>query len=355
VIKLLVNGKQYAGWKSARVTRGIETVSGTFELSYTDRWTGQAKPWAIYEEDECTVSLDEQIVITGHVDKREVSFNESDHSLSVSGRDRTGALVDCSASLKKWEFHSTPLLTLAKELCKPLGVPVVLAANVKPAKPPEKTTIDPGDSAFDALEKACRIAGVLPVSDGLGGLMLMRPGSTRTTTALTEGQNIKSASATFDATGRFHTYKVLGQHKGSDKLNGAQAAHVAGTATDANVRRSERTHIVRPEGNVTPEQAKRRAQWEATTRAVRGDVVTVVVQGWTQSDGTLWPINAIVPVLSPTLGIFGNMLITQTVFSVDANSGTLTQLSLRRPDAFDPEPVVSKDKTELWKEIARGV
>jgi prophage tail gpP-like protein len=354
-LRLHVGGIMYGGWKSVRVTRSLECIAGSFDLSVSDRWGGQQTPWPIAEEDECSIVIDGTPVITGYVDRRSLSYGAEEHQLSVGGRDRTGALVDCSAVLSKWEFLNVSVLALAQHLAKPFGIPVRLQPGLAPQKPIVKLTVDPGDTAFDALERACRIAGVLPVSDGLGGLVLTRAGSARATTALVEGQNILGASVDYDASRRFRRYVVMGQHQGSDDWSGAGAAGVKGEAQDANVRRGARVCLVRPEGAVTPEHARRRAEWEAKVRAARADAVTVTVQGWKQADGSLWPLNALVPLRSPMLGIDGELLIAQVTNGIDDGGGTVTTLSLARPDAFIPEPVISTASTQRWKEISGGV
>jgi prophage tail gpP-like protein len=354
VIKLLVEGFAYEGWKAVRVTRGIESLAGYFELSVSDRWAQENKAWPIGPEDECQVVINDTKIITGHVDRRSHSISASDHTLTVAGRDLVGDLIDCSAQLDKWEFANISVLKFAEKLCAPYGIRVTLQDGVSLPKSPGKLSIDPGETASEALEKACRLSAVLPVSDGLGGLLLTRVGTDITTTALVEGVNILTASADYDGSSRFHTYKVLGQHKGSDTLNGTVAASVKGTAEDLNVKRTARTMLVRPEGNVTAEHAKARAQWEATVRAARAETVTVMVQGWSQADGTVWPVNALAKIKCPSIGIDGVMLVTTAEYTLD-DSGTLTRLTLRRPDAFKPEPTIKKTSETQWKEVARGV
>lgn len=356
-IALTVNSRAYAGWKSARVTRGIESISGGFELSVSDRWEAGTAPWPIYEWDECKLSLAGQTVITGYVDKRSVSYGAGEHALSVSGRDKAGQLVDCSYLGPPWEWLTTPVLTVAQRVAAQQGVAVSLQAGLSPGAPPAKISADPGDSCHNVIEKLCRKAGILAVSDGAGGVVLMRPGSTRATTELVEGENILAASGDFDGSSRFRRYVVLGQHQGTDQFFGASAAGVRGEATDDAVARAERVLLVRPEGNVTPESARRRAEWEATVRAARGDAVSVTVQGWTMASGVLWPVNALVRVRSPSIGVDGDMLIAQAVYSV-GEDGTKTVLTLRRPDAFLPDPSVSnppKGSANYWKEIRHGV
>jgi prophage tail gpP-like protein len=355
-LRLIVNGVRYAGWKTAQVTRGVESISGGFSLSVSERWDGQSKPWPIVEGDECKLFIGDVPIITGYVDRRSLSYTADDHSLTVSGRDATGDLVDSSALLGRWEFLGVPLLTFAKRLCDPFGIEVEIQPGLTLPKPAAKLTIDPGDTVFEALERACRLAAVLPVSDGLGGLLLTRTGSTRCTTALVEGENILGAAADYDVSGRFRRYVVLGQRAGSDNDYGSAVAAVKGEAQDLNVGRAARTLVIRAEGAVTTGYARRRAEWDAKIRAARGDAVSVLVQGWTEGDDTLWPANALVPVRSAWLGVDGEMLITQATYSLDENSGATTELLLRRPDAFLPEPVVVRGGGGgLWKEITGGI
>jgi prophage tail gpP-like protein len=352
-IVLTVNGLNFAGWKTARVTRSLEAIAGGFELSVSDRWREGQEPWQIFPEDICALTLAGQRVISGYVDRQTPAYSAGEHSLSVAGRDKTAALVDCSALGPPWEYLSTPALTILQRLADPFGVTVVLQPGLTLGKLPEKVTVNPGDSVFSVMETICRKLGVLAVSDGNGGVLIMRPGSTRAMTALVEGENILSGSATFDATGRFARYVVLGQSQGTDDWFGSGTAGVRGEATDTGVLRGSRVLVVRAEGNVTPALATARAKWEAAVRAARGDTVTVSVQGWTQGDGALWPLGALVEVRSPRLGVDGEMLITETVFEV-SDGGTTTQLTLRRPDAYLPESA-RRGGDYQWEEIRRGV
>lgn len=352
-VALTVNGKTYGGWKSVRVARGIEVGAGAFELSVTDRWDDDRQPWPIVQEDACQVSVSGVPLITGYVDKVGLAIGASEHSFSVSGRDKVGDLVDSSALLDKWEYKSFGILQFATKVAEPYGVKVSLQSGLVPGTPADKLTVDPGERAFETIEKACRLFGLLPISDGKGGLLLTRAGTGRTTTSIVEGQNLLSGSSEFDAVGRFRTYLVVGQH--SAKKNRKLGVQIKGSATDENVHRTARTLVIRPEHACTVDQANKRAQWEATVRASRGDSVSVDVQGWTQADGTLWPINALVDVQAPSLAVKGRVLITATDFSLD-DSGEVTRLTLRDPRSFLPEPKIRQGGgANYWKEIVKGV
>lgn len=353
-IKLRVSGQEYSGWKTARVTRGIEAVAGGFELGVSDRWAGQEKPWPIREEDECALFIGGKQIIKGVVDKRAPSFGSREHSLKVSGRDKTAEMIDCSADVGVWEFVNTNLLALASQLASPYGIDVSMQPGIDPPAPVARLTIDPGETSFEALERACRLAGMLAVSDGDGGLVLTRAGTARCGTSLVQGENILSASGNFDSTGRFRHYKVLAQHQGSESLYSTQAAGISGTAEDSGVRRASRSLIIRADGNASQAQARTRAQWEAIVRAARGQAFHVTVQGWTQGDGSLWPINALVHLKSEYLEVDSDVLISEATYSLEAG-GTTTQLTLKRPDAFKPKPTVAVVNSGLWSELGGAI
>lgn len=351
-VGLLVGGANYTGWESVKITKSIETVAGTFELTASERWANAGKDWPINEEDECVVSIGKDTLITGYVDSREPEYAEGAHSLSISGKDKAAAIVECSADLGVWEFVNYDVYKLAKKICDPHGIKVSIQPGLQ-FTAVKKLAVEPGDTGFTVLEHACRLAGVLPVSSGDSEIILTQAGDARAKTDLVEGKNIKRAKGKFDASGRFSTYKLLGQHATSPEFFGEQAAHIQASATDPNVKRTSRTLIVRPEGNVTAEYAKLRVQWEATVRAARADSVQITVHGWRMSDGNLWPVNALVHVKSPKLRVDGDMLISEVTFEAASETGKLTTLKLRRPDAFKPEPLVQSDG--LWKEISKGV
>lgn len=361
-VSLEVGGRAYRGWQRVSVTRGIESIAGSFSLGVSERWETQGEPWPIGEGEPCVVKVAGEPVITGYLDERAPEFDASNHSVDVSGRDATGDLVDSSLELDRWEFSDVDVLSLARKICAPFGLGVKLQPGLTLAAVtiPKRFSIDPGDTAFSALENLCRTAGVLPVSDGLGGVMLTRGSSSRASTDLVEGVNVLSGSARFSIAGRFRTYKVLGSHKGSDNLNGSAAARVRGTALDPAVPRAARTLIVRPEGNVTAAQAKTRAEWEATTRAAKAVSASVTVQGWRQSNGKPWPVNVVTRVKLPTLGLDAvDMLIASATYSASIAAGTTTRLELRRPDAYRPDPSIRSGSgtggNNYWPEIVKGV
>jgi prophage tail gpP-like protein len=336
---LIVEGRRYSGWKSVRVTRSIESIAGSFSFEATDRWADQPV-WPIHEEDRCRVVIDGMGVIDGYVDKLGVSISKDARTMSCSGRDRAAALVDCSAILSGWTVKNIDVAQFAADVAKPFGIRVRVQSGLKLDEIP-KLSFSPGDSAFDVIRRVAGDASVLLVSDGGGGVVITRAGDERADPIVEGGDGITNApilaaSIEHDASERFQHYVLAAQPAATDEAYG-DATQVMAGASDAGVRRGNRVLIMQPERGYNHADARRVADWEARTRAARGTRVSVTVQGWSQPNGRLWPINALTYVSAPSLGLDGDMLISQVDYSA-SESGQTTEISLVNPATFTPSP-----------------
>lgn len=332
---LTVDGTVFTGWEKITVQRSIEAAAGAFSFTVS-----QEKPWPIVPGKKAVVSLGGVPMITGWIDKASIQLSESSHTITVSGRDTAGDLVDCAVEHPSGEFVGQTLMQIATAVCKPFGITVAAKTATGGAFP--KFAVQPGESAWQCLERLARQRGVLLVSDGLGGVQFIQPGAEDIGVALVEGENIKSASADFDDQERFSKYIVRGQATGSDDGWGDAAAKISASATDPNITRYRPT-IVLSEGNTTSAIAKTRALFEASVRAARAAKFTVQVAGWKISEtGGLWLPNKLVTCKVPTLDLDGKMLISSIEYSQDSNSGTNATLSLARPAAFQATAITKK-------------
>lgn len=357
--KLVVNGGEYSGWKSVSITRSMETIAGQFQLEVSDRWASRAESWPIREEDQCRVVIDDETVIDGFVDVRSPALAGQQVALAYSGKDRAAALVENSgivtgADVKgnKWTYRNVSVLEFCQAIAKPFGIAVTVQSGLALPKVPQ-IVAHPGDDAFEMMSKAANDDGVLLVSDGKGGVVVTRRGTTRAT-ALVQGVNVMGAAGAFDMTDRFYRYLIASQVPGTEDDDTGEQANVIAEAFDLGVRRKDRVKLIRPEKNYNRADAKRRADWEARVRAAKSEKFQITVQGWRQSSGSeLWPINALVTVDIPRLGLRGDMLISQTQHTV-GDGGRVTLISVVRPDAFEPEPKAFTKGEGGWKELRKG-
>lgn len=335
---LQVNGRNYGGWKSVRITLGMEQIAGTFELSVSERFPGQPQAWPILPGNECRLLVKGRPVITGYVDEVAPSYDQASHGVQVTGRDRTGDLVDCSAIHKSGEWHGTALDRIAADICAPFGIKVITAAGV--GKPFGRFALQEAETAFEALERAAKMRGVLLMSDGNGGLLLTRAASERVATALVKGQNIEKASGQFSHKDRHSRYIIKGQSPGSEDSTPEHNTQTKAEALDGAVRRYRPLIILAEQGDGGTYAD--RAKWERNVRAGRASRVSCTVTGWEHAGG-LWLPNRLVQVRDDFLGVDGDLILAQVVLSLDGE-GSLAHLELCRREAFELIAVAEPQK-----------
>jgi prophage tail gpP-like protein len=338
-LTLTVNGFVYGGWQSASVTLGMEQIAGTFELAITDQWPGHPEKWAINPGDECRLKLGAETLITGYVDDVAIDYDKETHSIKVTGRDRTGDLVDCAAIHKSGQWSSATLAKIAEDLCTPFGIPVTVMVNI--GKAFTGYALNDGETAFEALERAARMRGVLLLSNGTGGLMINRAGTTRCPATLIKGVNIERGSGHFSHKDRFSHYIVKGQTSGippwAEQGNNSVPEvkkHTQPKAVrhDGNVKRYRPLIIIADQGESSTYDD--RAVWEMNVRSGRSARSTYTVTGWEAKPGRVWRINELITVTDDFIGTPDDMLCAQVKFTLDDN-GSRTELELCRKSAFE--------------------
>jgi prophage tail gpP-like protein len=330
IAELKVDDAIYGGWKTLRVTRSIELLAGTFDLTITERWPGQAEASPIRPGQACQLLLDGDPVITGFVDSLAIDFEADRHLLRVSGRDKTGDLVDCSAVHKTGQWHNVKLDQLARDLVKPYGLSVIVDADIGKAFP--SFNIQEGETVFECLDRAARAKALLLTSNPLGQLVITRSGNSRRDDALIEGENIKASRGEFTWKERFSSYTVKGQGRlGAD----GDQEHAAGSGKSVDdVISRHRPLIVIADNHSHKASLRDRAEWERNVRRGRSARGSITVQGWRPLGGKLWMPNARVDVTSPMLWLDrAEMLIVGCTWTLD-EKGTMTELAIARPEAF---------------------
>jgi len=337
-ISLYIDGKIYSGWKSLNVTRSMEAISGSFTIAMVNKLTDKnGNILAVNAGDKCVLYLGNDAVITGYIDDVDKSHDATTRTFTVSGRDKTMDLIDCTPPEPK-QFTNKTLSEIAKSICEAFGISVVTEGDVGGAIP--NFRLDPTAQISGQLEEKARSKNIIINSNTKGELVFAKVSKEKIEEKLINGQNILSASFKDSFKDRFSKYTTLGQSiKGSSK----------GVAKDEKIKRF-RPMAFSPETTSDGVTAKKRAQWEAIIRAGRSSELSIKVQGWRRKNGNLWEVNRLVDVEDSWLEIKETFLITQIIFTLDDSSGTLTVLTLKRQDAFttadsikienDPSPIV---------------
>jgi prophage tail gpP-like protein len=338
-VRLKVDGSLYGGWQQISIRRSMEYLCAAFDLTLTDRWAGTSTARPIRPGAACTVLVDGTPIIAGYVDDANPTYTDRRHGITVSGRDLTGDLLDCSAP--STQFSGRTLDQVAKALCKPYGIGVSSLTDVGAAFATLKN--NEGDTVFETLEQAARIRAVLILSDGLGNLILSRAGTDRLSTALATGKNILECEARYSHRDRYSKYTVKGQTAGSNDWYGEDAAQPMGSASDSAITRY-RPLTVLAESSVDKAAAAKRAEWERNVRFGRSRRLSYTVPGWFHANG-LWEPNHLVRVRDAYLGLDDYRLISGVNLTLNRD-GFRAVLELVPRETF--VLVELPEATDLW-------
>jgi prophage tail gpP-like protein len=343
---ITIGGINYGGWTSVRVTRSLEQLAHSFSVSFTDRWTDQNKAIPAHRGDACTVlyrgTRGDQVVTTGWIDENTLDYDATTRTLGLSGRSTTGDLCDCAAIHQGGSWSGVGLLRIAQDLCRPFGVSVSSAVDL--GRPFSVFKLNDGETVFQALERACRMRGVIMTTHGSGALVFQRTGQTIVATTIERGVNILRGSKRDSHADRFSQYTVkIQMSAGGSAGDDMTTPHPAlkRTALDSHVTRYRPTIITAETEDSGPELQKR-ADWERNVRAGRACRLTYTVQGWENSAG-LWAPNTLVRVVDQDAEVDDELLIVTVTFE-RSGQGTTTTLELTQPGAFDVEPLPPKVK-----------
>lgn len=331
-ISLVIGGEAFLGWTALSIDRGIDTLCGAFELELATRDGTGLPELPIADGAACAIVLGGAPLITGYVDRITRVLEKEGRSLRIGGRDKACDLVDCSAMNSPGSWRGLKLEAIANTLAEPFGIAVTIAADT--GKPLVKFALQPGETAFAAIERLCRYRGLIAFSDGRGGVTIGNPDSGLRCGAVIEGENVLSIETERDFSGRFSSYTVKGQASATDAAAGAVVAQVKGMASDAGVRRYRPLLIIGEEQS-DASSLTLRAAWEAQTRAGRAIRHTVTVPGWfADGAGLVWQPGARTRAVVHSHGLDGDLLIERVSLRRDNESGTVSELTLVPPEAW---------------------
>ena len=382
LVEIRVGGKRYGGWKSVLITSSIEQVARAFALEVTENFPGNTAFTALQTGELVQVYIGEDLVCTGYITSTPIRYDGKTITVQVQGKSRTVDLVDCcppsaayappAASANLWSevkgksgkaqaspstaakpqtsWKNLPAGRIIEELAKPYGITLTISAESNEVK---THTVNPGETVFESIKRLITKDNLVLTDDEAGNLVLVEPGgAAQATDALELGGNILKASARFDASARFSHYVALGQHAGTDEDFGRTAAEDKGIAVDPEVKRF-RLKVLKDSGQASLKTAGDRAQFEANFQAARFRAVTYTVQGWRQSDGSLWRPNTKVIVRDQTLFPGGlEMLVVQTKLQL-SSAGMTAELGLMPPDGYrrDAAKTDTKQTSSTWTNV----
>ncbi|MEC5321133.1 phage tail protein [Brenneria populi subsp. brevivirga] len=335
-LNLTVGKKSLKGWDRVRVTRSIERLPSDFDLGLMDYYVEDKSAQLVSPGDECTVSLGDDLVITGYIDRWESSISPTRHEVRAMGRGKCQDLVDCSAEWSGNVISSATALQIAKKLSEPYGISV--SSDVSDMSTVPQFTLNWGESPQEIIERVSRWAALLYYDKPDGSLYLTRVGTKSAASGVEQGKNVERAIYQTSIDERFSNY--TGISMSVTPLGGDYSSVTKATAQDPDISSMRyRNRIILVESTmVVADKARDCILWEMNRRYGRSKQLSVMVDSWRDSSGALWEPNTLIPISLPIMGIDSeNWLLGEVTFTRDDN-GTHAQMLLMPPEAFTVQP-----------------
>lgn len=344
-VKLAINGSFFEGWQSISIKRSMKAISGAFTLGVQTKWAHKMEAWKISPFDTAILLIGDEELITGYVDEVAPSIDADALGVTVSGRDKTGDMVDCSVDQNPSAWTNISLLTLGKRVASEFGVGITVDPTAQSVvnTPFPSWKINQGESAFETLDRAAKLRGILLTNDGKGNIVYTRAGTSKTASDIVQGVNMLTARARYDMKNRFSRITVKAQDGGLDGATPDVDFSPKASATDSGVPRFRPLMII-AEGAASATICKQRANWEVSNRVGKSTAVSITIPGWRQGDGSLWKPNQVCRVNAPGIGLNTDLLVSEVIFNKEKEN-TTTELLLEPASAYtaDPTQIAKKD------------
>jgi prophage tail gpP-like protein len=328
-LSLLVAGRVHRDWAAFDIDSDLMIPADAWRVAL-GLAQGEPPP-DVRPGAPCELRIGDDTVMTGRIDAYDHDIAKDMHSLTMHGRDGAAVLVDCSAPV--FVAQQTTLDEIIAKIVRPLGISKVrIDAQTQYTR--EKINIEPGDTAWNALQHAAEANGLWPWFAPDGTLVVGGPDYSAAPVATLilrrgdagGGNNIISLRRSEDISDRFSEVTVLGQTHGTAIAAGKHA--LKATEKDTGVA-WHRPKIVTDHEADNEALTRARARKLIADARIRGFTLEAKVQGYRTPGGVLWAPGQRVTIVSEPHGIEGVYFLMGRKFTLSRNGGSVTELRFK--------------------------
>ncbi|KDB09519.1 hypothetical protein LIG30_1491 [Burkholderia sp. lig30] len=337
-ISVLIGGKAHREWTSYSIDSDLLVPADAWEVTLS-RPNG-TMPADINKGAAVQVRVGGDTVLVGYVGYVRRRTAKGSKSFSISGRDLAAILRDCSAPI--FTAKQVSLEEVVANIVRPLGIQKIRIDTAQEVPGWDKISIDPGETAWDALQHAAEGVGLWPWFDPDGTLVIGGPDYNAQPVASLilredgKGNNVEWFDEDDSIEERYSEVTVLGQAHGTHLGTGKNAMKV--TVKDPSVT------VYRPKVYVdhdAPNLAacESRARKIISDSALHAHTLRASVRGHRTSDGVLWKPGQRVHVIWEEYGIDAVYFLMGRRFTGgrDSSPGARTTLTLKEDGVWVPD------------------
>lgn len=389
-VSLVIGGKVHSAWTRYQIDSDFLVPSDAW--SVTLGLPDGVFPAAIKRGVPVLVRVGNDVVMSGRIDAVQRRVSRQQVSLSVSGRDGAATLVDCASPV--FTSRQLSLEEVIAQVVRPLGV-TNIRLQAESSGRNDKVSVEPGERAWDTLERAAAARGLWPWFEPDGTLVIGGPDYTKEPVATLilnrdgRGNNVLDLSDRSSINGTFSELTVLAQGHAQGTKSGkaldiididsdeladsdddddglSNIMEVTGSAENGfhglrSVVRDSTAPYYRPQVMVAGD-ADNQAQVDYRARKAMADArlnaydLTAIVKGHRMDNGLLWQPGQRIRVRSEPHGIDDIFFLMGREFSGGRPDNTVTTLRLKEdgiwiPDAYPKKRKTRKRRAKVNKEL----
>lgn len=325
-ITISAGGSSYMSHKECQVSAAFNEAAREFQFVVAAEAGASATNRIFSIGTEITISLSGDLVLTGHIETREPALGPRRADITISGRSKSGDLIDGAAEHDTGQFEDKDPLEIGNEVSKEYGAKWETDQQLEKL---EQYQLTPGETCFRCVEKMVRQQGLTITGTPEGNAKITKAGSERNG-PLMEGVNLYNATANHNGKNRYSKIIVRGQRP---KGHGDDNTEIEVELQDGSVKRHRSVVIVEDE-DTTKERAEKRGKNFKNKSAGDALRATWTTQGFRDDAGKIWTPGALTYTESPYLDISQDMLIEKVVYR-QSEDGSWATLSLVDPKAYD--------------------
>lgn len=325
--RIIIEGHEHKDWLRYSVDSDLQTPADAWQMSLgapAGMLPSYVRPWAKVE-----VRLGDALVMTGRIDALSRRMSKRECVLDVEGRDLAAVLLDCSAPI--FTQRKATLQEICATCVRPLGIEKIVVSGDGAFK---KVAVEPGATAWDALQEAAEASGLWPWFQPNGTLIVGKPDYSAPVAAElilstagdnTTKTNVLDLSVRDSCERTWSEVTVLGQSSGDEEDEGDNTVKHCVKHPSVTYHRP----LIRVEGKTDDtSMADRQAQKLMDEGVMSSCTITARVQGHTTEKGILWEPGQRVHVKVAPLGIDKDMLLMRRTFQ-GGREGSTTTLALK--------------------------
>ncbi|MDN7916138.1 phage baseplate assembly protein [Burkholderia cepacia] len=327
-VSVLIGGHVHSKWTAYTIDSDLLTPADAWEVRLAK--PNGPMPASIAAGKPVQVKVGSETVLVGYVDAIRRRTSKTQKTLSINGRDLAAILRDCSAPV--FTAKQVTLHDVVASIVRPLGITKVRIDTSKEIPAWDKVSVDPGDTAWDALVHAAEGEGLWPWFDPDGTLVIGGPDYNAPPVAKLimrndgVGNNVESFDEDQSIAERYSDVTVLAQSHGSRAERGKNALKATVKDSQVSVYRPK-VYVDHDAPNLDAVTA--RARKIISDSRLHAHTLKAVVKGHRTAGGTLWKPGQRVHIVWEEYGIDAIYFLMGRRFEGGREVGARTTLTLK--------------------------